>query len=135
MSDTQAAIDQLKASLNGCTFDAKGKLVLPDVPEHDDTAGLCAWLTCVFNLDPRYPAMSAAQQGVRGAEGHLVIRRGGGAPSIRFEPRTKLNTPTKLIETLDSYLLPTDGAIHAFTSSHCRNVAHVIRSCAGPPSP
>ena len=112
-------------------FDAKGKLLLPQLPAHDDPAGLCAWLTCVFNLNPAHPITAAVHEGLRGPEGHVVISRAGAVPAIRFEPASRINTPAKLIETLSWRLLPTDGAIHALTSSHCRDISYALRMLCG----
>jgi hypothetical protein len=34
------------------TDDKPPKLILPDLPAHDDHHGLCAWLTAVLRLSP-----------------------------------------------------------------------------------
>ena len=41
------------------------------------------------------------REGLHGPDGHVVLRRAG-APQIRFEPATNLNSPAKLIETFKS---------------------------------
>ncbi len=106
------------------------KLVLPEMPASDDIAGCCAWLTCVFNLNPAHPITKGEHQGQRGPDGHISLTRAD-APPIRFEPATKINTPGKLIETLSWRMLPTDGPIHALASTHCRQIAHVVRMLCG----
>ena len=106
------------------------RLVLPDVPALDDTAGLCAWLTCAFNLHAAHPITSGRHEGLRGPDGHAVLERRGAAP-LRFEPQSKINTPARLIEVLSWQTGPTDGAIHALKGDHCRQIAHVVRMLCG----
>lgn len=112
------------------TRDAKGNLVLPDIPAQDNVSGLCAWLTAVFNLDLRHGITGGAREGLRGPEGHVVLTRAG-ASSIRFEPVARISTPGKLIETLSWSLDPSDGAVHAFTGAHCRQIEHVVKMLCG----
>ena len=81
----------------GRLFDTKGNLVAPEVPARTDVAGLCAWLTLMFNLDPAHPITGGRRQGAAGPEGHVALTRAD-APEIRFEPVTRTNTPAKLIE-------------------------------------
>jgi len=114
----------------GILFDPKGKILLPEPPEHDDPAGHCAWLTCVFNLDPAHPITGGKREGLLGPEGHVVLHRAGATP-IRFEPATKINTPAKLIETLSWRMTDTDGLVHALEGKHCRQIAYVIRMLCG----
>jgi hypothetical protein len=136
-----SARDELRHVVNGAspdgdgpdievTVDAKGKLVLPPVPAVHDIAGCCAWLTCVFNLNPRHPIIGGAHEGLRGPDGHVHLRRLD-APAIRFEPASKINAPGKLIETLSWRMIPTDGAIHDLKGTHCRQIAHVVRMLCG----
>lgn len=106
------------------------RLVLPDVPALDDTAGLCAWLTCAFNLHTAHPITTGRHEGLRGPDGHAVLERRGAAP-LRFEPQSKINTPARLIEVLSWQTGPTDGAIHALKGDHCRQIAHVVRMLCG----
>lgn len=67
------------------TDDKQPKLILPDVPAHDDLAGLCAWLTCVLQLDSQHPVTGAAHQGQSGprdtSKSHVPMpRRSGSSP-------------------------------------------------------
>ena len=110
---------------------AKGKLQLPPTPELQDAAGMCAWLTVAFALDPQHPIVSARRHGHAGPESHVELRRAGGAPAISFEPASRINGPMKLIETLAWSVLHTDGAIPAFKGEHCQQIAHVIRMLCG----
>jgi hypothetical protein len=112
------------------TFNDKGKLLLPDVPAHDDHGGMCRWLTSVFNLNPTHPIIGGKREGLRGPEGHIVLERAG-APAIRFEPASKINTAAKLIENLSWRMIETDGAVHALKGEHCRSIAHVVRMLCG----
>ena len=113
-----------------CLFDDKGKLLLPEVPARGDIAGLCAWLTAVFNLDPAHPITSGRREGLRGPEGHVALERASAGP-IRFEPAAKINSPTKLIETLSWRMIESDGAVHALNTGHCREIALVVRMLCG----
>lgn len=106
------------------------RLVLPPKPAVDDPAGLCAWLTATFNLNPAHPITSGHHEGLRGVAGHVVLKRRN-APPIRFEPASRINTPARLIEDLSWQTLPTDGAIHALKGEHCREIAHVCRMLCG----
>jgi hypothetical protein len=106
------------------------KLLLPDVPAHDDPVALCAWTTCVLRLDPEHPVTGAEHQGLRGAEGHVEIRRAG-APSIRFEPAGAINTTRRLMPILAWQLQPTDGEPYGFKDEHARRIAHVLRLLCG----
>jgi hypothetical protein len=112
------------------TDDKTPKLVLPDVPAHDDLAGLAAWQTGVLQFDPNHPATGGVHEGSRGADGHAVILRAG-APPIRFEPASKANTARQLLPTLSWQLLPTDGEPSGFKDEHCRRIAHVLRLLCG----
>ena len=103
-----------------------GKLTLPPAPAPDDRAGQCAWLTSAFALDPAHPVIGGAREGLRGAAGHVVLHRAG-APPLRFEPASRINAPQRLIEDLSWQMLPSDGAVPALKSEHCRAVAHVVR--------
>ena len=106
------------------------KLVLPEVPAHDDLSGLCAWITPVFRFDPNHPAIGAAHQGQRGPDGHVVIQRAG-ADSIRFEPASAVNTVRRLHPALSWQLLPTDGEPYGFRDEHARRIAYVLRLLCG----
>ncbi len=132
-------IEQAGGSANGngpprpvvtFTDDKTPKLVLPDVPTHDDHLGLTAWITCVFRLDPRHPATGATHEGLRGQEGHVSIRRAS-APSIRFEPAALISTARRLLPALSWQLLPTDGEPYGFKDEHGRRIAYVLRLLCG----
>lgn len=122
-----AAID---GGSEGGSLDAKGRLVLPPVPSQDDFAGHCRWLTEAFNLDAQHPITRGAHEGLRGANGHVVLQRLE-APPVRFEPASRINTPARLIEDLSWQMLPSDGAVHDFKAPHARQIAHVIRMLCG----
>jgi hypothetical protein len=77
-------------------FDDKGKMILPPAPAPTDIARLCLWLTVVFALDPQHPITGGERQGLAGPDGHVELRRTG-APSIRFEPMSKISQPQRLI--------------------------------------
>jgi hypothetical protein len=110
--------------------DAKGKLILPAAPEPEDVAGQCAWLTAVFDLDRAHPITGGARQGLRGAAGHVELRRLN-APPLRFEPASRLNAAVKLVEDLSWQALPSDGPTRAFTNEHCRQIVYVVRTLCG----
>ncbi len=112
------------------TDDKPPKLVLPGVPEHDNPAGLCAWLTCVLRLNPQHPVTGAVRLGVRGPDGHVELQRAG-APDIRFEPIAAIYTPRRLFPMLDSQLAETDGEPYGFKEEHARRIAYVIRLLCG----
>lgn len=112
------------------TSDKPPKLVLPAVPEHDDPAGLCAWLTSVLRLNPQHPVTGGVRLGVRGPDGHAELQRAG-APDIRFEPNAAIYTPRRLLPMLDSQLAETDGEPYGFKEEHARRVAYVIRLLCG----
>ena len=76
-------------------------------------------------LDPVHPVTGAVHQGLRGAEGHVEIRRAG-APSIRFEPAGAINTTRRLMPILAWQLQPTDGEPYGFKDEHARRIAHVL---------
>jgi hypothetical protein len=107
-------------------IDAKGKLALPDAPALDDPAAQCAWLTCAFGLDPHHPVRGGRRGGVRGPTGHAEIYRVD-APPIRFEPVTRLNTATRLVEALAWSMIATDSAVPGLKNEHCREISHVVR--------
>lgn len=112
------------------TFGQKGELILPAVPGAQDTAGLAAWLTCVYNLDPGHPIVGGAREGLRGAAGHAVLVRRG-APDMRHEPVSRVNNPPRLVEDIAWQTTPSDGAVHAFKAGHCRDIALAIRRLCG----
>lgn len=118
--------DDTKAKLTAIAGGREdGKLTLPPIPEHDDHAGLCRWITVAFNLDPRHPIRDGRRDGDAGPRGHAVLLRVE-APEIRFEPITQLGEPRSLIPVLSSYKLPTDGIVHDLKAAHCRQVFHVV---------
>jgi hypothetical protein len=135
-----SARDELRALRAGATssgtdpygvmFDDKGKMLLPGIPEHEDTPGLCKWLTAVLNLDRSHPITRGIHEGLRGPDGHVILERAG-AVSIRFEPASKINNPTRLIEALSWWKQPTDGLVHSFKADHCRQISHVVRMLCG----
>ncbi len=127
-----AAVSPTADTIYAVTFsDTKPpKLLLPQKPGVDDTAGLCAWLTAVFNLSRARRITSGHHEGLRGAAGHVVLKRHD-APPIRFEPASRINTPARLIEDLSWQVLPDDGAVHALKGEHCREIAHVVRMLCG----
>jgi hypothetical protein len=106
--------------------DAKGDVDLPPVPPHDDAAAQCAWLGCAFNLCRDFPITGGSWQGVRGPDGHIVLRRASGAAPIRFEPASKITSPMRMVETFVGQRHPRDGMQHALKAKHLRLVAHVI---------
>jgi hypothetical protein len=106
------------------------KLVLPEIPHHEDIVGLCGWLTVVLRLDRRHPATGAVHQGLRGADGHVELRRAGVAP-IRFEPAGAILSARKLHPILAWQLEPTDGEPYGFRDEDCRKIAHVLRLLCG----
>lgn len=112
------------------TVDAKGKLLFPDLPAHNDPRGLCAWVTRALNLDPRHPVRGATHEGLRGPDGHVVLARRE-AVAIRFEPASKMNNPPRLIETLSWWKIPTDGLTHAYKAGDCRLISHAVRMLCG----
>jgi hypothetical protein len=112
------------------TTDKTPKLVLPGIPPHDDLAGLAAWVTSVFRLDPRSPVTKMKHEGHRGPDGHVNIRRAGAA-DLRFEPITALYSARRMIPALGSQLLPTDDEPYGFKDEHCKRIAHVIHLACG----
>ena len=78
----------------------------------------------------RAPITSGHHEGLRGAAGHVVLKRRN-APPIRFEPASRINTPARLIEDLSWQALPIDGAVHALKGEHCRDFAHIVRMLCG----
>lgn len=106
------------------------KLVLPDVPAHDDLAGLLAWITSVLRLDSQHPATGAVHEGKAGQDGHVHITRAG-APAIRFEPAAIVSSARKLLPALGWQLQPTDCEPYGFKDDHCRRIAHVLRLACG----
>jgi hypothetical protein len=110
--------------------DAKGKIVLPDPPEHDDPAGCCAWLTSVLRLAPQHPVTGAVHQGLSGPEGHVEIRRAA-APPIRFEPAGMVGSARRMVPYLQWQLQPSDGEPYGFGDGHCRRIAHVLHLLCG----
>lgn len=122
--------DKPAAEPPSVTVDAKGKLVLPAVPDVQDIAGQCAWLTVVLGLDATHPITAGERQGLAGPDGHVELRRAG-APSIRLEPIRVVNSPPRLIETITGWASHTDGAIPALKGEHCRLIAHVVRMLCG----
>ncbi len=108
----------------------KRKLQLPEMPELQDVAGQCAWLSAAFALDPAHPIVSGRRHGHSGPECHIRLRRADAA-AISFEPATRINNPRALLETLSWSTLPTDGAAPLFRSEHCAQIAHVIKMLCG----
>ncbi len=100
ISENRAALELVanghKPSRDGSTphagyevaYDEKNRLVLPEAPAPTDFAAHCAWLTAVFNLDPKHPITRGDREGLRGPDGHVVLERHG-APALRFEPATR----------------------------------------------
>jgi hypothetical protein len=107
----------------------KVKLLLPPAPGLDDHAGQCAWLTAVFGLHVDHPIINARLVGVHGPMAHAIIDRRG-APPLRFEPVTRLNTPTKLIESLAWATIDKDSPVPGLTGEHCRVICHVVKLLA-----
>jgi hypothetical protein len=105
--------------------DEKGRLALPDLPDHDDAAGLCQWLTAVFNLSGEHPVTGGEWQGVRGPDGHVALHRAG-ARGIRFEPARHVNNPARLVEALSWQRATGDGAPYPYKANDCRLIAHAI---------
>lgn len=107
------------------------KLVLPDLPAHDDPGGLCAWVTCALRFDPQHPATGVVREGDPGPAGQLEIRRAGAA-SIRIEPLAAAYKAQRLVPILGSQLQPTDGEPYGFKDEHARRIAHALLLLAGP---
>lgn len=106
-------------------IDAKGKLTLPPLPAHTDTVAQAAWLSVALNRDPQHPITGGRWHGHRGPDGHVeLVRRG--APSINFEPASRINTPMRLIETLSWQRIRSDGPPRAYRGEHARDIAYVI---------
>jgi hypothetical protein len=42
-----------------------------------------------------------------------------------------VNTPARLVEAINGWGIPTDGAIPALRGEHCRLIAHVVRMLCG----
>lgn len=112
------------------TDDRTPKLVLPDVPAHDDMPGLLAWLSAVFQLDPQHPATGAVLQGLRGPDAHVELRRANTRP-IRFEPISLVYQSNRFRPALRTHLLPTDGKPYGFKGEHCDTIAHVLLLACG----
>jgi hypothetical protein len=110
--------------------DTKGNLKLPPPPALDDVAGLYAWATCAFALDPAHPITGGRREGLRGPEGHVVLYRAGAEP-IRFEPVTRLNAPMRMIEALSWERLPSDRALPPYKGVHCQQIVHVVVMLCG----
>lgn len=89
-------------------------------------AGLLAWITTAWALDPLHPATRAERQGAAGPDSHIEVYRAG-AQSIRLEPIGVLSSPARLTSQLDGWLLPSDGQTPAFKNADCRQIAHVLR--------
>lgn len=58
----------------------------------------------------------------------MVLKRRR-APEIAFEPAKHVNTPMRLIESVNWQKIPSDGPVPPFKAEHCRMLGHVIR-CA-----
>jgi hypothetical protein len=102
------------------------KLLLPDPPGHDQPVALCAWLTCVLNLDPAKPVTGAVHQGKLRTLGHVEIRRLDASP-IRFEPAKLINTARSLRAELVWQISKTDGEPYGFTDANAGRIAYVLR--------
>lgn len=126
LAAVQAARNGHRGGEYAVSFDDKGKLQLPAPPAHDDAAGLCCWLTAVFNLDPVHPITGGERLGLHGPDGHAVLHRAG-AGKIRFEPIRHILTPMRLAEALEWQALPTDGDVYGFKGEHARRIAYVVR--------
>lgn len=100
-----------------------GKLKLSEIPV--ERGKQLNWLTDTLARDPERPIVACEWQGVRGPEGHVVLKRAGARP-IRFEPAAHIMTPLRLSEALAFQREPTDEEPPAFTGAHCRKIAHVI---------
>ena len=112
------------------TDDKVPKLVLPPVPEPDDMAGLCAWLTSVFRLGSSHRVIGAIHQGPRGPDGQVEVRRADDL-SIRFEPAGSVSTSRRLLTQLGWQLQPWDSEPYGFKDEHARRIAHVLRLLCG----
>jgi hypothetical protein len=113
------------------TFDKKGNLVLPKVPQLGDIAGLCAWLTVVLSLNRVHPIVRMERLGLSGPRSHVVVARAGLKEPIIFEPATVINTARKLTDALEWQLRDFDGRILPLKDAHCRTIAHVVRMGCG----
>ena len=113
------------------SFSQEGKtkrMILPPEPPADDPAGCRERLTVVLALDSEHPIEGIEWYGQRGPNGYVVLKRRR-APEIAFEPAKHVNTPMRLIESVNWQKIPSDGPVPPFKAEHCRMLGHVIR-CA-----
>jgi hypothetical protein len=103
----------------------KKKPLLPELPADHDLAGLCGWLTSVLHLNRRHPVTRAFHEGVSGPAGHVALARLN-APTIRFEPASKMTSAQRLAETLIFYLQPGDSEPYPWTGVQTIKIARVI---------
>jgi hypothetical protein len=111
-------------------IDSKGRLTLPEVPELGDVAGLCAWLTAALGLDREHPIVGGERMGVFGPEGLVELYRASARP-VRFEPVKLIASPMRLVESLLSQRLGSDGEVPPLKADHCRHIAHAINRLCG----
>jgi hypothetical protein len=106
----------------------KGKkpYILADLPQRDDRAGLCEWLTLNLGLDPEHPITNGCRFGTHDHDGIALLYRRN-APELRFTPITRLSTPARLTETLIGCLTSTDGVIPPFTNDHIAYITSAVR--------
>ncbi len=112
------------------TNDKTPKLILPALPEPDDTPGLCQWLTSTLRLSPVHPVKGAVHRGLRGSDGQVDVLRAGELP-IRFEPAGLVSTSRRLLTALGWQLQPGDGEPYGFKDEHARRIAHALRLLCG----
>lgn len=106
-------------------FDEKGRPLLPELPDREDIAGLCTWLTAVFCLDTDHPVTGATFQGPKGPGGQVTVARAD-APPIVFETASRINTPQTLATTLTWYMEHGDQRPHSYKQDQCTEIASVV---------
>jgi hypothetical protein len=105
------------------------KPILPPQPDGGDPAGQCEWITVVFHLAPAHPITSGAHHGPRGADGLVELARLE-APTIRFEPASRINSARTLTTDLTWQLEPDDGKPYPWTDPQANDIARVVRLVA-----
>jgi hypothetical protein len=105
----------------------KGKceIVLPPLPDPGEVAGLRAWLTAVFGLNPAQPIIRGWRTGTLADGGAVLERRG--APELWFTPFSRLCAPNKLLESLNACMAPEDGVAPPLKGEHCPLIAAAVR--------
>ncbi len=108
----------------GWTDSKPKKLILPDVPAHDDLMGQLSWLTSVLNLDREHPITKVVRYGKRGPDGVIEMTRAGAGP-LNFEPLVSMNTARRLNAARGWDGIPTDPEPHGIKDEHCMRIVKV----------